>query len=55
MAACLAYNQKVVGSITGSALLIPEVNVVDIQLRALLGLCSLLAHSAKRAETVCEG
>ena len=50
MAACSAYNRKVVGSNPGSALLIPEVNVVDIQLRALLGLCSLLFHSA-----VCEG
>ena len=49
MAACSAYNRKVVGSYPGSALLIPEVNVVDIQLRALLGRCSLLVHSAKCA------
>ena len=49
MAACSAYNRKVVGLIPGSALLIPEVNVVDIQLRALLGLCSLLVHSSKCA------
>ena len=49
VAACSAYNQKIVGSNPGSALLIPEVNVVDIQLRALLGLCSLLVHSAKCA------
>ena len=49
VAVCSAYNRKVVGSIPGSALLIPEVNVVDIQLRALLGLCSLLVHSAKYA------
>ena len=49
VAACSAYNRKVVASNPGSALLIPEVNVVDIQLRALLGLCSLLVHSAKCA------
>ena len=49
VAACSAYKQKVVGSIPGSALLIPEANVVDYQLRALLGLCSLLVHSAKCA------
>ena len=49
VAACSAYNRKVVGSNPSSALLIPEVNVVDIQLRALLGLCSLLVHSAKYA------
>ena len=49
VAACSAYNQKVVGSNPGSALLIPEVNAVDIQLRALLGLRSLLVHSAKCA------
>ena len=49
MAACSAYNRKVVGSNPGCALLIPEANVVDIQLRALLGLCSLLVHSAKCA------
>ena len=49
VAACSAYNRKIVGSSPGSALLIPEVNVVDIQLRALLGLCSLLVHSAKCA------
>ena len=49
MAACSAYNRKVVGLNPGSALLIPEVDVVDIQLRALLGLCSLLVHSAKYA------
>ena len=47
MAACSAYNRKVVGLNPGSALLIPEVDVVDIQLRALLGLCSLLVHSTK--------
>ena len=47
MVACSAYNRKIVGSNPGSALLIPEVNVVDIQLRALLGLCSLLVHLAK--------
>ena len=29
VAACSAYNRKVVGSNPGSALLIPEVNVVD--------------------------
>ena len=29
MAACSAHNRKVVGSNPGSALLIPEVNVVD--------------------------
>ena len=46
VAACTACHRKVVGSNPGSALLIPEVNVVDIQLRALLGLCSLLVHSA---------
>ena len=50
VAACSAYILKIVGSNPGSALLIPEVNVVDIQLRALLGLCSLLVHSAKCAE-----
>ena len=51
MAACSAYDRKVVGSQPGSALLIPEANVVDIQLiiRALLGLCSLLVSSAKCA------
>ena len=50
MAACSACNRKVVGSKPGSALLITEVNVVEIQLRALLGLCSLiLVHSAKCA------
>ena len=49
VAACSAYNRKIVGSIPGSALLISEVNVVDIQLRALLGLCSDLVHSAKCA------
>ena len=49
VAACSAYIRKVVGSNPGSALLIPEVNVVDIQLRALLGLCSPLVHSAKCA------
>ena len=41
MAACSASNRKVVGSDPGSALLIPEVNVDDIQLhmpyRALKG------------------
>ena len=47
VAACPACNRKVVGSNLGSALLIPELNVVDIQLRALLGLCSLLVHSVK--------
>ena len=46
VAAYLAYNQKIVGSNPGGALLIPEVNVVDIQLKALLGLCSLLVQSA---------
>ena len=49
VAACSAYNRKIEGSSPGSALPIPEVNVVDIQLRALLGLCSLLVHSAKCA------
>jgi len=49
LADCSACNRKVVGSNPGSALLIPEVNVVNIQLRALLGLCSLLVHSAKCA------
>ena len=49
VAACSPYNRKIVGSNPGSALLIPEVNVVDIRLRALLGLCSLLVHSAKCA------
>ena len=41
MAACSAYNQKIVGSNPGNALLIPEVNVVDIQLRALLSVGSM--------------
>ena len=41
MEACSSYNRKVVGSNPGSALLIPEVNIVDIQLKALLGLCSM--------------
>ena len=54
-AAYSACNRKVVGSNPGSALLILEVNVVNIQLRALLGLCSLLVHSANVRETVCEG
>ena len=49
MAACSAYNQKIVGSNPDSTLLIPEVNVVDIQLRALSGICSLMVHSAKCA------
>ena len=49
MAVCSAYNLKIVGSNPGSALLIPEVNVVDILLRALFGLYSLLVHSAKCA------
>ena len=49
MAACSACNRKVVGSNPDGALLIPEVNVVDIQLRALFGLCSLLVHSASYA------
>ena len=49
VASCSACNRKVVGSNPGSALLIPEVNVFDIHLRALLGLCSLLVHSAKCA------
>ena len=49
VAACSAYNRKVVGSNPGSVLLIPKVNGADIQLRALLGLCSLLVHSAKCA------
>ena len=35
VAACSACNRKVVGLNPGSALPIPEVNVVDIQLRAL--------------------
>ena len=48
-AACSACNQMVVGSNPGSALLITEVNVVDIQLRALLGLCSFLVHSTECA------
>ena len=49
VAACSAYNRKIEGSNPGGALLIPEVNVVDIQLRALLGLCSLLVHSANHS------
>ena len=49
VAPCSAYDLKVVGSNPGSALLIPEVNVVDIQLRGLLGLCSLLVHAAECA------
>ena len=48
--ACSAYNRKILGSIPSSALLMPEVNVVDIQLRSSLGLCSLLVYSAKYAE-----
>ena len=47
--ACSACNRKDVGSNPCCALLIPEVNVVDIQLRALLGLCSFLVYSAKCA------
>ena len=35
VAACSACNRKVVDSNPGNVLLIPEVNVVDIQLRAL--------------------
>ena len=49
VAACSACNRKVLGSNPGSALLIPEVKIVDIRLRALLGLCSFLVHSAKCA------
>ena len=40
MTACSAFDRKFVGSSPSSALLISEVNVVDIQLRALLSLCT---------------
>ena len=36
MTACSAFDQKFVDLSPGSALLIPEVNAIDILLRALL-------------------
>ena len=55
MAGCSSYNRKVAGSNPGSALLIPEVNVVDIQLSALLGHAASWFTQPNVWETVCVG
>ena len=52
VAACSAYDLKVVGSNPGSALLIPEVNVVDIQLWGLLAYAASWFTQPNVRETV---